>query len=134
MVSERNRPELNSAALHRYLAEAVWCPPALLPSRRIAWTPIDESRALATLSDKEVKVELEFTFSPSGDVLSIYSPGRWMRFKKKGYKKVPWSGHFSDHFYAEGFRLPKRAKVSWEIDGEWEDVWKGEIWEAEFTQ
>ncbi|WP_425532220.1 DUF6920 family protein [Aromatoleum anaerobium] len=32
VASDRDKPELNSGSLHRYLAEAVWYPTALLPS------------------------------------------------------------------------------------------------------
>ena len=31
-------PEMNSGALYRFLAEAVWYPPALVPSQRLRWT------------------------------------------------------------------------------------------------
>lgn len=133
LVSEKDRPELNQAALHRYLAEAAWCPPALLPRHGLAWTPIDDSKALATLSDSGVSVDLEFAFRPSGGIASIYSPGRWMKLKG-GYKKAPWKGLFSDPFIVDGMRLPRRGEVFWQINGLWESVWKGEVLEANFEQ
>jgi hypothetical protein len=40
--------KMNSGSLHRYLAEAVWYPSALLPSSQLQWTPIDGTKALAT--------------------------------------------------------------------------------------
>jgi hypothetical protein len=35
-------PEMNSGSLHRFLAEAVWYPTALLPSSHLRWSAIDE--------------------------------------------------------------------------------------------
>jgi hypothetical protein len=36
--ADAGTPEMNSGSLHRYLAEAVWYPSALLPSRKLRWT------------------------------------------------------------------------------------------------
>jgi hypothetical protein len=59
--------EMNSGSLHRYLAEAVWYPSALLPGPRQQWTPVDATRALATLTNDRTSVSLEFRFAESGD-------------------------------------------------------------------
>ena len=51
LVNEREKPELNAGALHRFLAESLWFPTALLPSAKLVWTPVDDLYALATLTD-----------------------------------------------------------------------------------
>jgi hypothetical protein len=48
LVNVRGTPEVAAGALHRYLAEAVWFPTALLPGQGVAWTAIDESTARAS--------------------------------------------------------------------------------------
>ena len=68
LSSSANIPELNSGALHRYLAEAVWYPTALLPQAGVQWSPIDEHSALATLTDNGETVSLEFRFNDAGEV------------------------------------------------------------------
>jgi hypothetical protein len=75
--SAAGTPEMNSGSLHRFLAGAVWYPTALLPSNDLHWTPIDGCRALATLSDGQSSVELEFRFADTGKVTAIYTPARW---------------------------------------------------------
>ena len=50
---------LREGALQRYLAEAVWLPPSLLPSERLQWTAMDESHARATLHDGETVATLQ---------------------------------------------------------------------------
>jgi hypothetical protein len=41
VVSVEGTPEIATAALQRWLAEAVWYPAALLPSQGTEWTPLD---------------------------------------------------------------------------------------------
>ena len=62
---------MNSGSLHRFLAEAVWCPTALLPSATLRWEPVDETRALATLTQGSVSVSLEFRFNAANEVVGI---------------------------------------------------------------
>lgn len=45
IASAGENPEMNSGALHRFLAEAVWYPSALFPSPALSWSPVDELRA-----------------------------------------------------------------------------------------
>jgi hypothetical protein len=123
--------ELNSGALHRFLAEAVWYPTALLPGPLLVWNPIDSTRSLATLSVSGTTVSLEFRFNQSGEVSGIYSPCRWGRFHGK-YQQVPWEGHFHDYRRQDGMLVPFRGEVGWYISGSWQGVWKGRILESMF--
>jgi hypothetical protein len=123
--------ELNSGALHRFLAEAVWYPTVLLPGPLLVWNPIDSTRSLATLSVSGTTVSLEFRFNQSGEVSGIYSPGRWGRFHGK-YQQVPWEGHFQDYRRQDGMLLPSRGEVGWYSGGSWQSVWKGRILESTF--
>ena len=41
--------EMDEAALQRLLAEMVWFPTALLDVRYVRWTPVDDTRAQASL-------------------------------------------------------------------------------------
>jgi uncharacterized protein DUF6544 len=118
--------EMNSGSLHRYLAEAVWYPSALLPSSQLQWTPIDAMTALATLTNDGVSVSLEFRFAHSGEVTGIYTPARWGTFAG-GYKQVPWEGHFREYRRRDDILVPTHAEVGWYIDGEWRAVWKGTV-------
>jgi hypothetical protein len=117
---------MNSGSLHRYLAEAVWYPTALLPGPKLKWTEIDATRALATLTDHGVTVSLEFRFAGTGEVTGIYTPGRWGTFPG-GYRQVPWEGHFRDYRERDGIVVPAEGDVGWYIDGEWRAVWKGTV-------
>jgi hypothetical protein len=131
VASEAGGPELNSGALHRYLAEAVWFPTALLPQSGVVWTPIDDRSALATLTDRGTTVSLEFRFNGIGEVTSIYSPGRFGRFDG-GYKQVPWEGHFRDYQVRADMRVPMYGEVGWYVDETLQIVWKGDLIDVQY--
>jgi len=128
---EEDRPELNSGALYRYLAEAVWYPTALLPGSGIKWRAIDSRRATATLTDKGISVSLEFRFSDSGEVAAIYTEDRYGQFDGS-YKKYPWEGHFSKYETRNGIRIPMEAEVGWHLPEGWWLFWKGRIKAADY--
>ena len=119
-------PEMNAGALHRFLAEAVWYPVALLPGPTLQWSPIDSNRALATLTDHGTSVSLEFRFADTGEVTGIYTPARWGTFAG-GYAERPWEGHFRNYERRSGLRVPTEADVGWYVGDEWHAVWKGTI-------
>jgi hypothetical protein len=118
--------EMNSGSLHRYLAEAVWYPSALLPSSQLKWTAIDAANALATLTNDRVSVSLAFRFADSGEVAGIYTPARWGTFAG-GYRQVPWEGHFRDYRQRDGVLVPTQGEVGWYVADEWRAVWKGTV-------
>lgn len=61
MMDQHDRVGLSRGALQRYLAEAVWFPTALLPREGLKWTAVDDSTALATLTDSGITVSLRPT-------------------------------------------------------------------------
>lgn len=105
LASLTGGPELNSGALRRYLAKAVWCPTSLLPETGVVWASIDEHAAPATLTDGGVTVSLEFSFGESGEVTGIFGSGRFGRFGG-AYTKMPGEGHFRDYRTHRGMRVP----------------------------
>jgi hypothetical protein len=126
VASDGGTLEMNSGSLHRFLAEAVWYPSALLPSSQLTWTPIDDSRAVATLTSGAVTVSLEFRFSPDNEVSGIYTPGRWGSFDGT-YKQVAWEGKFRNYSRRNGVLVPTDGEVGWYTDGQWQSVWRGTV-------
>jgi hypothetical protein len=112
VASDRNRPERNAASLHRYLAEAVWYPTALLPSAGVQWSPVDERSAVATLSDLGNSVSLEFRLNDLAEVVG--------------------EGHFSGYRRHQGMLVPARAEVGWYANGRLGIIWKGEMTSLEY--
>lgn len=126
VASAESSPELDSGALHRFLAEAVWYPTALLPGSGVVWSPIDEYAALATLTDRHTSVSLEFRVNEVGEVTGIFTPGRYGRFDG-GFRQVPWEGHFRNYRLEAGMRVPSHGEVGWYDKGALQWVWKGDL-------
>lgn len=118
--------EMNSGALHRFLAEAVWYPSALLPSTQLTWTPVDDTRAVATLVAGSMSVSLEFRFNAANEVTGIYTPGRWGSFGGV-FKRVGWEGMFRRYSRRQGVLVPTEGEVGWYVDGQWRSVWRGTV-------
>lgn len=131
VASEAGASELNSGSLHRYLAEAVWFPTALLPQSGVVWSPIDDYSALATLTNSGTTVSLAFRFNEVAEVTSVYSDGRFGKFDGE-YKQVPWQGHFLDYQVQEGMRVPLYGEVGWYDNGTLQLVWKGDVITAQY--
>jgi len=123
--------EMNAGALHRYLAETPWYPTALLPSPNLQWTPLDDSRAVATLSSGEASVSLEFRFGANGDLAGVCSPGRWGSFEGR-FELRPWKGQFDKYEWIGGLKVPTQAAVGWYRNGQWNTAWAGSILRASY--
>ncbi len=124
-------PELAAGALMRYLAEGVWFPSALLPAAGVAWTPIDEHKALATLTDGPTTVSLEFRFGESGEVTSVYTPARYREVGGQ-YELTPWEGTHRNYQEKQGMRIPTEGEVEWHLPSGRFPVWKGTIEAIEY--
>jgi hypothetical protein len=126
LASAAGLVEINAGSLHRFLAEAVWYPWALMPSEHLAWTHLDDRRALATLTVSGLSVSLEFRFGVSGEVTGIYTPARWGRFGKR-YLQAPWEGEFREYRQFDGLMLPSEGAVGWHWDGKLRWVWSARV-------
>jgi hypothetical protein len=132
LAAARGGVELNTGSLHRYLAEAVWCPTALLPDAGLRWSPVGPTAALATLADAGVSASLEFRFNDADEVAGIYAAGRWGRFDG-AYRLAPWEGHFRAYGERDGMRVPAEGEVGWYAAGRWECVFRGRLTGARYA-
>jgi hypothetical protein len=131
VVDAHGTPEMAAGALQRYLAEAPWCPPALLPSRGVEWTAIDDSTARATLRDGATTVSIEFRFNAEGEITSAFTPARYREVKGK-YEPTPWEGRFAAYEERSGVRIPLEAEVEWQLADRRLPYWRGRVTEAVF--
>lgn len=115
IVNEQGGAELKAGALQRYLAEAVWLPTVLLPSENLQWSAIDEHRALATLTDSGLSVSLEFSFNDTGEIVSVYTPGRYYLEDGGKYVLMPWAGYHRAYQEHSGMRIPIEGEVEWQL-------------------
>ena len=129
--NDENTPELNSGALYRYLAEAVWHPTALLPQSGVKWESVDEKKAIAHLTIADISVALEFRFNNRGEITGVYTEDRFGKFGDK-YIKYPWEGFFRNYQEFNGIKTPTEGQVGWHLPEGWWLFWKGRIINADF--
>lgn len=131
MMDQHGRVELSRGALQRYLAEAVWFPTALLPREGLKWTAVDDSTALATLTDSGITVSLQFRFDSRGDVVGVYAPDR-PRAVHGTYQATPWAGRFRNHAVRNGVRIPLEGEVEWIMPAGPLPYWRGRMVSIEY--
>jgi hypothetical protein len=130
--SSKDDSKMHSSALFRYLAESPWYPTALLPENGVKWTPIDNNRAKATITDSGITISLEFTFNDSGEIEKIYTTERYGLFEGN-YLKYPWEGRFSNYIEMGGMRIPSDGEVGWHLSEGFWLFWKGKIISIDYT-
>jgi hypothetical protein len=131
LASAENTADVAAGALHRYLAEAVWLPTALLPSQGVTWSPIDERHARATITAGGTTVSLDFTFGADGLVQSVFTPAR-MRDVDGRAIPTPWQGRFARYEERGGMKIPIESEVEWLLPEGSQVYWRGEITDAYF--
>lgn len=128
VVRRRGTREMAEASLMRWLAESPWYPTALLPAPAgagVAWTPVDDRTARATLADRGVTVSVRFHFGASGEVV---------RTSAERYRDVdgtpvltPWVGHMGDYARMHGMMIPMAGEVEWLAPEGPLPYWRGRI-------
>lgn len=125
VVNAAASPELASGALQRYLGEAVWLPTALLPSQGVSWSPMDDTRARATLTAGATTVSLEFTFNNDGRPTTVFTPERMMDDGSGHPVPRPWEARMLSFRQQDGMMIPDRAVALWHLPGGDFEYWRG---------
>jgi hypothetical protein len=126
LVDEHDQPELNEGALHRYLAEAVWFPTALLPGPGVTWSPVSATAAVVTLIDGPHQVSLEFRFGPGGEIVRASTPSRY-RSVPRGYVPTPWTCIYDQYVAVGDTQVPTQAEVAWNLPSGPFSYFRGEV-------
>jgi hypothetical protein len=131
VVDAQGSPEIATAALQRYLGEAVWFPTALLPRQGVRWEPLDDRRARATLTAGRVTATLEFRFGEDGLVASVFTPARSFDDGKSPARPEAWQARNLRHEVRAGLTVPADAVVEWLLPSGPHAYWRGRPLELE---
>ncbi len=131
VADQSGHPKLDTGALHRYLAEAVWVPTALLPVHGIVWEAINATTARATLTDAASTISLEFQFDENGAIVGAYTPQRY-REVAGAFVPTPWRCSYGNYTRVDRMRVPMEGAVEWVLpEGRW-PCWRGRIRRIEY--
>jgi hypothetical protein len=131
LVDQRGRPELDTGALQRFLAEAVWFPTALLPGGGVTWEPLSDRSALATLTDAETSVSLEFRFNERDEISDIV--GQRYAESQGRFELREWRVRCGDYRERHGLLIPVTCEVSWMTPSGPAPYWRGTIDQISYT-
>lgn len=102
---------LNSGALLRYLNEMMWFPAALvLPN--IAWEPLDDTSARATLTDAGRSVSAVFHFDEQNQLVNMTAE----RWNESEQAMRPWSTPLTEWGEFAGIAMPVAGAGRWGDD------------------
>jgi Family of unknown function (DUF6544) len=107
--------EIDEASLQRLLGEMVWFPTAFLDARYVRWTPVDDTRARATLRLRGREGAATFQFDANG-MPSRITADRYRDVKGKPVL-TPWTGECSGYREHDGLRVPFRMEAVWHVNG-----------------
>jgi hypothetical protein len=130
VVDQRGTPEMASASLMRYLAEAPWFPTALLPVEGVEWRTVDDSTARATLADAGTSVTVDFHFGAGGEIVRVSAD----RYRDVGGTPVltPWVGRSWDYERRHGMMIPTAGDVQWVTPGGSLPYWRARVVAVEY--
>jgi hypothetical protein len=116
-IADSSGPQLDRGALLRLLGEMTWFPTALLDSRYVRWSAIDDRRAGATLEVNGRTVAGQFVFG-ADDLPMTFTADRYRDIGAGKSVLTPFVGRSSDYRRVEGVLVPHRVVGAWIVDGQ----------------
>jgi hypothetical protein len=129
----RGEGELADGELMRYLAEASWYPTALLPGPGISWEAVDERSAIATLTDGDTDITMQFAFDDQGLIETVRAEARG-RTVGDEIVPTPWQGRFWNYEQRDGMLVPIDAEVAWMLPEGEKAYWRGHITHLDYDR
>ncbi|GAA0405460.1 DUF6544 family protein [Paenibacillus motobuensis] len=107
--------EMNQACLATFLSESLVVPNVALQDY-IAWEPVDDTHAKATITYKGISASGVFTFSEVGEALSFTTEDRAVISTDGTVQRVTWSALFKEYKNIGGIRQPTHLQAVWHYD------------------
>jgi hypothetical protein len=127
-VADGIGPTFDQGTALRFLGETIWFPSAVL-APYIAWEPIDERRATATLAFKGVTVSAVFEFDDRGRFAGLTAKRYY-----NGQSLETWVIPVTDWKTIRGIEIPARGGAVWKLASGDFDYYQWEILDVEVNR
>ncbi|MCM3041554.1 hypothetical protein M3201_17815 [Paenibacillus motobuensis] len=107
--------EMNQACLATFLSESLVVPNVALQDY-IAWEPVDDTHAKATITYKGISASGVFTFSEVGEALCFTTEDRAVISTDGTVQRVTWSALFKEYKNIGGIRQPTHLQAVWNYE------------------
>lgn len=125
VVADAAGPELDQGERMRWLAELPLAPFGAI-AERVHWRPLDAHRAAATLLVRGLPASVVYEFDDEGRALRVSGP-RYRSLPSHGFALTEWAGSFDSYRTFDGFRVPTRLEVGWQLDEGWSPYVRFEV-------
>ena len=106
--------KLNQSYLVLYLLESVFCPAVLLPNMNIHWKKIDNTKAMATIWDNNMRGNAIFHFNKNGDVIKVVTQDRYMP-GELDYNRETFTLHLANYKDVGDYYIPTYFEYEWNL-------------------
>lgn len=106
--------KLQRSYLVLYLLESVFCPTVLFPDMNIQWSGVGDTKALATIWNKDINGTALFHFNTNGEVVKIVTEDRYMK-GELDYEREKFTIHFSNYQNVGKFNIPTYCEHQWNL-------------------
>lgn len=125
-VARAEGPETDRGELMRYLGELAWAPEAILYNRALRWRRLSDSEFEVSAESSGGLAAVRLKLNEEGDITQAEAEDRPMGTGKESVP-TPWRARVWDYADVGGFRIPRKAEVSWMLpEGEFV-YWRGEV-------
>ena len=104
-------PDITRSATGRVAAECVWLPSRLCQAD-VSWTAADSTRALASFTVLDERVEIACTVGDTGGLKSI-TLKRWGNPASGAFGYADFGGVVEDEGTFGGYTIPTRLRIGW---------------------
>jgi hypothetical protein len=109
-LADARGPEVDLAALLRFIAEAPWFPTALVPSDSVGWETIDGGSARVILRSGSATASGVFRFASDDRIVEFETQERF--FTDDAVRRR-WGGVYRGYEEVDGFRIPSEVEARW---------------------
>lgn len=103
--------EINEGEMQRWLAESVWFPTNLLPSKTITWAAIDENSSKLSFRYQGISFDFKVTFNAIGEIVTMET----LRFMTNEKRQL-WLCRMSNYQEINMVKIPLSAEAVWKLE------------------